>query len=128
MPYDPTSQSNLDQVKTAHIHINLGVDFAAKILSGSAELDIEAIADKVSTLILDTSFIDIKSVSANGTSLKVRKAKKPCTPDRAAGYAAVVVVIPILTRKCEKTRTDPCFRPSLYSRPVLTLLCRNGLH
>lgn len=75
MPYDPTSQSNLDQVKTNHIHLDLTVDFAAKALSGSAELEIEAIADHVNTLVLDTSFIDVKAVSAASKTLQVSKPK-----------------------------------------------------
>ncbi|KAG0096967.1 Leukotriene A-4 hydrolase [Podila epicladia] len=70
MPYDPTSQSNLDQVKTNHIHLDLAVNFAAKELVGSAELEIEAIADHVNTVVLDTSFIDVKAVSAAGKSLQ----------------------------------------------------------
>lgn len=79
MPYDPTSQSNLDQVKTNHIHLDLSVDFAAKALSGSAELEIEAIADHVNTLVLDTSFIDVKAVSAAGKTLQVLNVKHPTT-------------------------------------------------
>ncbi|KAF9175868.1 Leukotriene A-4 hydrolase [Mortierella sp. AD011] len=70
MPYDPNSLSNLDEVKTNHIHLNLAVDFIAKALTGSAELDIEAIADNVSKVVLDTSFIDIRSVSVGGAALK----------------------------------------------------------
>ncbi|KAF9328771.1 hypothetical protein BG006_008098, partial [Podila minutissima] len=70
MPYDPTSQSNLDQVKTNHIHLDLAVNFAAKTLSGSAELEIEAIADHVNTVVLDTSFINVKAVSAAGKTLQ----------------------------------------------------------
>ncbi|KAF9216990.1 Leukotriene A-4 hydrolase [Podila verticillata] len=76
MPYDPTSQSNLDQVKTNHIHLDLSVDFAAKALSGSAELEIEAIADHVNTLVLDTSFIDVKAVSAAGKTLQFALEKR----------------------------------------------------
>ncbi|KAF9917436.1 Leukotriene A-4 hydrolase [Lobosporangium transversale] len=63
MPYDPTSQSNLNEIKTNHIHLDLTVDFNTKVLSGNAELDIEAIADQVSYIVLDTSHIDIRSVS-----------------------------------------------------------------
>ncbi|KAG0341414.1 Leukotriene A-4 hydrolase [Podila humilis] len=70
MPYDPTSLSNLDLVKTIHIHMDLTVDFAAKALLGSATLEIEAIGDQVTMLILDTSYIDIQAVSADGTALK----------------------------------------------------------
>jgi len=73
MPYDPTSQSNLDEAKTNHIHLDLAVDFDAKILSGSAELEIEAIADAVTKVILDTSFIDIRSVSVGGQALSVKQ-------------------------------------------------------
>lgn len=73
MAYDPNSQSNLDEVKTSHIHLNLAVDFVAKTLAGSAELDIEAIADNVSKLILDTSFITIHSATLNGAPLKVKE-------------------------------------------------------
>jgi aminopeptidase N len=71
MPYDPTSQSNLDEAKTNHIHLDLTVDFDAKILSGSAELEIEAIADAVHKVVLDTSFIDIRAVSVAGQALSV---------------------------------------------------------
>ncbi|KAG0052561.1 Leukotriene A-4 hydrolase [Gryganskiella cystojenkinii] len=70
MPYDPTSLSNLDEVKTNHIHLDLAVSFEQKTLSGSAELEIEAIADNVNKVILDTSFIAIHSVSVAGHALK----------------------------------------------------------
>jgi len=71
MPYDPTSLSNLDEVKTNHIHLDLAVSFEKKTLSGSAELEIEAIADNVTKVILDTSFIAIHSVAVAGQTLKV---------------------------------------------------------
>lgn len=71
MPFDPTSQSNLDEVKTNHIHLVLAVDFAAKTLTGSATLEVEAIADNVSKVVLDTSYIDVRSVSASGQKLNV---------------------------------------------------------
>lgn len=71
MPYDPTSLSNLDEVKTNHIHLDLAVDFTAKTLAGSAELEIEAIADNVAKVVLDTSFIAIHSVSIGDNVLQV---------------------------------------------------------
>ncbi|GJJ73186.1 leukotriene-A4 hydrolase [Entomortierella parvispora] len=70
MPYDPTSLSNLDEVKTNHIHLDLAVSFEKKTLSGSAELEIEAIADNVTKVVLDTSFIAIHSVTVAGEALK----------------------------------------------------------
>ncbi|KAG0210630.1 Leukotriene A-4 hydrolase [Mortierella sp. GBA30] len=69
MPYDPTSQSNLDEVKTNHIHLSLTVDFISKTLSGSAELEVEAIADNIAEVVLDTSYIDVHSVSTGGKAL-----------------------------------------------------------
>ncbi|KAG0082091.1 Leukotriene A-4 hydrolase [Linnemannia elongata] len=86
MAYDPNSQSNLDEVKTSHIHLNLTVDFVAKTLAGSAELDIEAIADSVSKLILDTSFITIHSVTLNGAPLKYTLA------DRHEKYGSALTI------------------------------------
>ncbi|KAG0279799.1 Leukotriene A-4 hydrolase [Linnemannia exigua] len=86
MAYDPNSQSNLDEVKTSHIHLNLAVDFVAKTLAGSAELDIEAIASNVSKLILDTSFIAIHSVSLDGTPLKYTLA------DRHEKYGSALTI------------------------------------
>lgn len=71
MPYDPTSQSNIDELKTNHIHLNLTVDFSAKTLSGSAELELEAIADNVSKVVLDTSYINVRSITSNGKELQV---------------------------------------------------------
>ncbi|KAG0242233.1 peptidase family M1-domain-containing protein [Mortierella sp. GBAus27b] len=70
MPFDPTSQSNLDEVKTNHIHLTLAVDFAAKTLVGTADLEVQAIADNVSKVVLDTSFIDVRSVTVASQKLK----------------------------------------------------------
>ncbi|KAF9982552.1 Leukotriene A-4 hydrolase, partial [Modicella reniformis] len=69
MPYDPTSQSNLNEVKTNHIHLTLVVDFATKTLAGSVNLEIEAIADNVATVVLDSSYINVRSVAAAGQAL-----------------------------------------------------------
>jgi leukotriene-A4 hydrolase len=71
MPFDPTSQSNLDEVKTNHIHLTLAVEFAAKTLVGTVDLEVQAIADNVAKVVLDTSFIDVRSVTAANQKLKV---------------------------------------------------------
>ncbi|KAF8982329.1 Cullin-associated NEDD8-dissociated protein 1 [Entomortierella lignicola] len=76
MPYDPTSQSNLDEIKTNHIHLALNVDFTAKALTGSAQLELEAIADNISRVVLDTSYIDIRSVSESGKLLNYQLEKR----------------------------------------------------
>ncbi|KAG0368982.1 peptidase family M1-domain-containing protein [Gamsiella multidivaricata] len=76
MPYDPTSQSNLDEIRTNHIHLALTVDFAAKALTGSVELELEAITSNVSKVVLDTSYIDVRSVSTQGHVLKFNLEKR----------------------------------------------------
>jgi leukotriene-A4 hydrolase len=85
MPYDPNSLSNLDEVKTNHIHLDLVVDFTAKTLTGSAELTIEAISKVATKVILDTSFIDIHSVSLAGKSLKVSPIRQLSRSKRVRG-------------------------------------------
>ncbi|KAI1316324.1 Leukotriene A-4 hydrolase [Mortierella claussenii] len=77
MPYDPTSQSNLDEVKTNHIHLDLTVDFSEKILIGSAELEIEAIKDNVKNVVLDTSHLHVRFVSVDGRELNFGLNKRP---------------------------------------------------
>lgn len=72
MPCDPTSLSNLKEVKTNHIHLDLVVNFITKTLTGSAELTVQALTDSVTKVVLDTSYIDIHSVTLAGKSLKVR--------------------------------------------------------
>ncbi|KAF9952979.1 Leukotriene A-4 hydrolase [Modicella reniformis] len=76
MPCDPTSLSNLEEVKTNHIHLDLVVDFTAKTLTGSAELEVEAITDALTRVVLDTSFIDIRSVSLGDKTLKYTLEKR----------------------------------------------------
>ena len=93
MPYDPTSQSNIDELKTNHIHLDLTVDFSAKTLAGSAELELEAIADKVSKIVLDTSYIEVRSVSSNGKALQVRPISKE---HRIASIAIAAAIDPIV--------------------------------
>ncbi|KAG0258255.1 Leukotriene A-4 hydrolase [Mortierella polycephala] len=100
MPYDPTSQSNLDEVKTNHIHLDLTVDFDAKTLAGSAELEVEAIADQVTKLILDTSYIVVRSVStAVGEALSFN------VEQRHEKYgSALVIHLPTALFMGEKTK------------------------
>ncbi|KAJ1921772.1 Leucyl aminopeptidase yscIV [Mycoemilia scoparia] len=56
---DPNSQANIDQIVTRHLHLSLAVDFDAKILRGSATLDLEAISDNVEKVVLDTNHLNV---------------------------------------------------------------------
>lgn len=72
---DPHSYANFDQVRVAHINLNLDVDFTAKRLHGTAELSLDWQTTTATSLILDTRDLSIYGVSANGTPLDYRLAK-----------------------------------------------------
>ena len=60
---DPCSFANNNEIKSTHTHLDLTVDFDNKILFGSVDLSFECISDsKVSTIILDTRELNIKSI------------------------------------------------------------------
>ncbi|PKK57376.1 leukotriene a-4 hydrolase, partial [Rhizophagus irregularis] len=66
MYYDPSTLSNINEIQTSHIELNLRVDFEHKILDGSVTLSLITIADNVNKVILDTKSLIIKSVSQDG--------------------------------------------------------------
>ena len=68
---DPHSFANLGQIHCTHSHLGLTADFASKTLSGFVEHSFVCSED-TSEIVLDTSFLDIKSVSSAGTTLAVR--------------------------------------------------------
>ncbi|CAO3656663.1 unnamed protein product [Mucor hiemalis] len=57
---DPSSLSNLDQIVTKHVHFNWTISFAEKKL----------VVMFYWTIVLDTSYLDIKSASINGQALQ----------------------------------------------------------
>lgn len=70
---DLSTQANIDQVKTNHVHLNWNVDFDTQLIYGNAVLDMESLVDNLDKVILDTSYLDIKSASFNdNTDLKVQ--------------------------------------------------------
>lgn len=60
---DLSSQANVEQVKTSHLHLNWNVDFETQILYGNVVLDLVTLVDNVNKVILDTSYLDIQSVT-----------------------------------------------------------------
>ena len=70
---DPCSFSNINEIKTTQTHLNLSVDFDKKILSGNVDLSFETLSDDVSSIILDSRELDIKSIYM--TSDKDKKLK-----------------------------------------------------
>jgi hypothetical protein len=61
-PDDPSSFANSHEIKTVSLNLELAVDFKNKTLSGFVLLNLKAVTDGVSTLVLDSSFINIKNV------------------------------------------------------------------
>ncbi|KAJ1955081.1 Leucyl aminopeptidase yscIV, partial [Linderina pennispora] len=59
---DPNSQSNLGEVTTNHIHMDVTVDFVKKNLAGTATLEIETLAD-TQEVVLDTAHLVINGAS-----------------------------------------------------------------
>ncbi|RIA99766.1 peptidase family M1-domain-containing protein [Glomus cerebriforme] len=69
MIYDPNTLSNINEVQTIHLELNLKVDFEHKILDGSVILSLIAITD-IDKVTLDTRNLVVKSVSRDGKELK----------------------------------------------------------
>jgi aminopeptidase N len=68
---DPSSLSNLEQVLTKHVHFNWIISFTEKKIGGFVLLDLVTLVANVNKVVLDTSYLDLKSVSLNGQSLQV---------------------------------------------------------
>lgn len=68
---DLSTQANIDQVKTTHLHLNWNVDFEAQVLNGNVVLDLVTLVDNVNKIVLDTSYLDIKSIQLGQDQLKV---------------------------------------------------------
>lgn len=73
---DLSTQANIDQVKTTHVHLNWNVDFERQVLYGNVVLDLVTLVDNVNKVVLDTSYLDIKSVSYGEEKLKVNKERR----------------------------------------------------
>ncbi|CAG8703730.1 14652_t:CDS:2, partial [Cetraspora pellucida] len=70
MIYDPNTLSNINEVKTTHLDLNFNVDFERKVLDSVVTLKLVTLVDNVEKVILDTSYLNIKSVSCSGVQLK----------------------------------------------------------
>ncbi|KAI9030189.1 hypothetical protein CLU79DRAFT_695144 [Phycomyces nitens] len=66
---DPSSQSNLSEIKTTHLHLNWSISFENKNILGHVLLDLVTLKDNVDRVVLDTSFIDIHTITLEGTEL-----------------------------------------------------------
>lgn len=68
---DPHSYANTQDFRTRALSLDLDVDFAAKVLRGHVELQLERVNPQAQTLILDTRDLTIRAVQAgDGKQLK----------------------------------------------------------
>jgi len=66
---DYHSYANSNEVQVKHINLDLTVNFANKVISGTAELQVERLRENVKTLVLDTRDLTIEKVQAAGKDL-----------------------------------------------------------
>jgi aminopeptidase N len=69
---DLSTQANIDEIKTTHVHLNWNVDFENQNLHGNVVLDLQTLVDNVDKVVLDTSYLDIKAVHFGDQVLKVK--------------------------------------------------------
>jgi hypothetical protein len=59
---DNATYANIDQIKTTHINLTLGVDFDNRVFQGSVLHYMTAVADGVTNISLDTQGVVVTSV------------------------------------------------------------------
>ncbi|WP_370335235.1 M1 family metallopeptidase [Parvularcula marina] len=60
---DKFTYANTDDVIITHLHLDLAIDFDAKVLSGDAVIDLKWLNDEATKVILDTNDLTISAVS-----------------------------------------------------------------
>lgn len=78
-PNDIHSHGNLLEIKPKHIDIDWTVDWKKRIIFGKVTHTIQVTRDGADRFILDTSFLDIKSVSIGSEELKWSLGKRKST-------------------------------------------------
>jgi leukotriene-A4 hydrolase len=66
-PGDPNSYSRPDLVTTKHLHLDLTVDFTAKVLAGDAVLTLERTDPAAGSVLLDASKLEVTGVRDEAT-------------------------------------------------------------
>lgn len=78
---DPNTLSNYNKWVTKHTIADFAIDFKAQRLTGTVTLNLESLTSRDSEdIILDTSFLDVKEISINGTTSKDWEVKTRSEP------------------------------------------------
>ena len=72
MPSDPNSSANFNSFLTTHLHLNLAIDFSAKILKGFVEILLKRL-ENVETIVLDVANVAVKSATHQDHKIPVKK-------------------------------------------------------
>ncbi|CAG8556383.1 3174_t:CDS:2 [Acaulospora colombiana] len=76
MVYDPSTFSNVTEVRTTHIDVNFNVNFETRIIDGNITLKLITLVDDVKKVILDTRYLNVRSASLSGEKLKYNVAPR----------------------------------------------------
>jgi leukotriene-A4 hydrolase len=92
---DPNSYSNCDQITTTHFHLNITVDFNKSSLIGTNTLNLTALADGVTTVVLDYQGMTVSKVEqCNGQG-----AWAPVTTTSVGGRFGNALIVNLLSSK-----------------------------
>jgi hypothetical protein len=81
--YDPNSLANIAIFRTTHVTLDVALDFKKSVVHGTATLCLVSLSDDdkaTKEIILDSSFVDVQSIEANGETLngwKLEDRKEP---------------------------------------------------
>jgi leukotriene-A4 hydrolase len=119
---DPLSYAKYDQVKTTALHLDLKADFAKKSLSGYAELTLNWIDNKATTLDLDTRELTISKIEAQDAKGAWRKADYTLGKfDEEKGQPLQIKLPARQTRVRIHYRTAPTATALQWLQPVQTM-------
>lgn len=72
---DPNSAANFNSFLTSHLHLNLTIDFGAKIIGGFVDISLKRLDGKAVgggvVVVLDANRLNVKSVSCENVSIPV---------------------------------------------------------
>jgi leukotriene-A4 hydrolase len=74
---DQATLSNYTHVRNLHTHLEWTINWADQLIAGSATLTLRPETEEpVKKVVLDTSFLDVKSVKVEGREVKWEKAER----------------------------------------------------
>ena len=84
---DPSTLSTYRSIHTTHVDLSWSIDWTARLISGTASLDLTASED-VKSAVLDASYLEVKGVRIGGKTVDWKVGKR----NGAMGEGLEVVV------------------------------------